>query len=140
MSERPNMRVQRTRSSASSLAADPLPVRPLTEMSRPKAESPRCSFCGKTSLEVLKLVAGPSALICDECVDICNTVIAEAKTDSPEGAPRVFTTKHLGSLLRCRLCQALFESERCVTFPGRGCLCVGCVEAVRLNLGTGANR
>ena len=36
-----------------------------------------CSFCGKTDAEVDKLVAGPSAYICSECVDLCSEIIAE---------------------------------------------------------------
>ncbi len=30
-----------------------------------------CSFCAKSQYEVAKLIAGPSAYICDECVDLC---------------------------------------------------------------------
>lgn len=30
-----------------------------------------CSFCGKSQDEVLKLIAGPSVFICDECVELC---------------------------------------------------------------------
>lgn len=38
----------------------------------------RCSFCGKTSDQVRKLIAGPNgAYICDECVDICAEIIEE---------------------------------------------------------------
>ena len=38
----------------------------------------RCSFCGRTEDEVLKLIAGPQgAYICDECVAICSDIIAE---------------------------------------------------------------
>jgi hypothetical protein len=37
-----------------------------------------CSFCGKTQLEVAKLVAGPGVFICNECIDLCNQIIAEA--------------------------------------------------------------
>ncbi len=36
-----------------------------------------CSFCGKSQHEVLKLIAGPSVQICDECVDLCNDIITE---------------------------------------------------------------
>jgi ATP-dependent Clp protease ATP-binding subunit ClpX len=38
----------------------------------------RCSFCGKSEQEVKKLVAGPNVFICDECVEICNQVMADA--------------------------------------------------------------
>ncbi|MBP8696580.1 MAG: ATP-dependent Clp protease ATP-binding subunit ClpX [Syntrophobacterales bacterium] len=36
-----------------------------------------CSFCGKTQNEVKKLVAGPSAYICDECIELCRAIIQE---------------------------------------------------------------
>ncbi len=36
-----------------------------------------CSFCGKSQKEVKKLIAGPSVYICDECVTLCNEIIAE---------------------------------------------------------------
>jgi ATP-dependent Clp protease ATP-binding subunit ClpX len=37
----------------------------------------RCSFCGKSRDEVRKLIAGPTVYICDECIDLCNDIIAE---------------------------------------------------------------
>ena len=38
----------------------------------------RCSFCGKTDVQVRKMIAGPNgAYICDECVDICAEIIEE---------------------------------------------------------------
>lgn len=36
-----------------------------------------CSFCGKTQEEVKKLIAGPAVFICDECIELCNDIIAE---------------------------------------------------------------
>lgn len=36
-----------------------------------------CSFCGKSQDEVRKLIAGPSVYICDECIELCNDIIAE---------------------------------------------------------------
>jgi len=36
-----------------------------------------CSFCGKSEDEVLKMVSGPSAFICNECIDECNVVLEE---------------------------------------------------------------
>ena len=36
-----------------------------------------CSFCGKSQDEVRKLIAGPSVYICDECIQLCNEIIAE---------------------------------------------------------------
>ncbi len=36
-----------------------------------------CSFCGKNQKEVKKLIAGPTVYICDECIELCNDIIAE---------------------------------------------------------------
>jgi len=36
-----------------------------------------CSFCGKSQDEVRKLIAGPSVYICDECIELCNEILAE---------------------------------------------------------------
>jgi len=36
-----------------------------------------CSFCGKTQNEVKKLVAGPTAYICDECIELCRCIVEE---------------------------------------------------------------
>lgn len=44
-----------------------------------------CSFCGKTSKEVEKLVAGPSVCICNECVVLCSEILAEERSkDRPK--------------------------------------------------------
>jgi ATP-dependent Clp protease ATP-binding subunit ClpX len=37
----------------------------------------KCSFCGKGQKEVRKLIAGPTVYICDECVGLCNEIMAE---------------------------------------------------------------
>lgn len=53
----------------------------------PKNDIPknvRCSFCGKTQDSVKKIVAGPGVYICDECVDLCNSIIdAEMYEEEP---------------------------------------------------------
>ena len=36
-----------------------------------------CSFCGKSQREVRKLIAGPTVYICEECIGLCNDIIAE---------------------------------------------------------------
>ena len=53
-----------------------------------------CSFCGKSEDMVRKLVAGPGVCICDECIDICNSIIEgelndqENKEDVLQGLPK----------------------------------------------------
>jgi ATP-dependent Clp protease ATP-binding subunit ClpX len=44
-----------------------------------------CSFCGKSQKEVKKLIAGPAVYICDECIELCNDIIAEEATREGEG-------------------------------------------------------
>ncbi len=41
------------------------------------SETLRCSFCNKDQNDVRKLIAGPTVFICDECVDVCNDIIAD---------------------------------------------------------------
>ncbi len=43
-----------------------------------------CSFCNRTQEEVRKLIAGPGVYICDECIDLCNDIIAD-EVDQEEG-------------------------------------------------------
>ena len=43
-----------------------------------------CSFCGKNQNEVMKLIAGPSVYICNECIDLCNDIIKEEISESSE--------------------------------------------------------
>jgi ATP-dependent Clp protease ATP-binding subunit ClpX len=46
----------------------------------PTKEKLHCSFCGKAQDEVRRLVAGPGVYICDECISLCNEIIAEEPT------------------------------------------------------------
>jgi ATP-dependent Clp protease ATP-binding subunit ClpX len=42
-----------------------------------------CSFCGKSQDQVRKLIAGPRVYICDECIELCNEIIAEEFEKGP---------------------------------------------------------
>lgn len=53
----------------------------------------RCSFCGKAQTEVKTLVAGPGVFICDECVQLCQGIIAK------KAATQTSTQEVPGSLL-----------------------------------------
>jgi len=54
--------------------------------SKKKEEAARlnCSFCGKSQDIVKKLVAGPDVYICDECIELCNEIVAEDRSKSFE--------------------------------------------------------
>jgi hypothetical protein len=62
-----------------------------------------CSFCGKSQHEVRNLVAGPSVFICDECIDLCTSIVKEQqKVANARGALASRTAARLASL-RTRL-------------------------------------
>ena len=56
-----------------------------------------CSFCGKSQKEVRKLIAGPTVYICDECIELCNDIIAEeyGQEEAPTQASRVPKPKEI---------------------------------------------
>ncbi|ACZ19185.1 ATP-dependent Clp protease, ATP-binding subunit ClpX [Thermanaerovibrio acidaminovorans DSM 6589] len=45
----------------------------------------RCSFCGKGQDEVAKLIAGPGVYICNECVNLCNTILSDESLSAGQG-------------------------------------------------------
>ena len=47
----------------------------------------RCSFCNKDQNDVRKLIAGPTVFICDECVEVCNDIIADDNSLEAHGEP-----------------------------------------------------
>ena len=57
-------------------------------------KSIRCSFCGKTQAQAGRLIAGNGAYICDECINLCMSIIAE-----DEQAP-VMTARETACALR----------------------------------------
>jgi ATP-dependent Clp protease ATP-binding subunit ClpX len=60
-----------------------------------------CSFCGKSQKEVRKLIAGPTVYICDECIELCNDIIAEeyGQEDSARESSRVPKPKEIKQTL-----------------------------------------
>jgi len=60
-----------------------------------------CSFCGKSQKEVKKLIAGPTVYICDECIELCNDIIAEeyGQEESQPGTSRVLKPKEIKAAL-----------------------------------------
>jgi ATP-dependent Clp protease ATP-binding subunit ClpX len=45
-----------------------------------------CSFCGKSQHDIKKLIAGPGVFICNECVALCDKIIAETPDPDPSTA------------------------------------------------------
>jgi hypothetical protein len=88
----------------------------MSEVARDKAETAQgaadgslptktlyCSFCFKSQHEVKKLISGPASIfICDECVGLCNEIIADrplnSKSPSPEELPTERLLERLGPI------------------------------------------
>jgi ATP-dependent Clp protease ATP-binding subunit ClpX len=47
-------------------------------------DEPRCSFCGRTQDEVKKLIAGPGVYICDECINVAQTILEDELAEDKE--------------------------------------------------------
>ena len=47
--------------------------------SKDSSQALKCSFCGKSQKQVIKLIAGPGVYICDECIELCVEIIEEKK-------------------------------------------------------------
>lgn len=54
----------------------------------------KCSFCGKSQRQVRKLIAGPGVYICDECIELCNEIIAEELEGEKTPGLEVLPTPH----------------------------------------------
>ena len=48
-----------------------------------KNQQPRCSFCGKEASLVERLIAGPGVYICNECVELCNSILEDGGFEAP---------------------------------------------------------
>jgi hypothetical protein len=96
--------------------------KPPPEAQKPKGPVLRCSFCNKSQRDVRKLIAGPNVYICDECVDICNDILAEDRKDMPPPDPEwPRSTIHA-----CALCLLPVGIEEAIVVMNRGFLCQGC--------------
>jgi hypothetical protein len=92
----------------------------------------RCSFCNKDQFEVRKLIAGPAATICDECVEVCTEILAEDSDPAPGGtaSDRFERLAEFGLVFRCALCGTPTSSDQAVPIPERGPICPGCLGEV----------
>lgn len=92
----------------------------------------RCSFCNKWQHEVQELIAGPKIFICDECVEVCNDIIADAKRFAKSAelpAARAEEPIPWPTPIMCALCHHPAD-EGIVITGNRGTLCTDCVKAV----------
>ena len=101
-----------------------------------------CSFCGKNRDEVKKLIAGPTVYICDECVNLCNEIIAEEcelekEEEKKELVIAVDPTRPKTSFWKraagptCALCGITSPISEVLLVPDRGPLCFVCLDVIR---------
>ena len=105
---------------------------------RPPVQVLKCSFCNKSQDDVQKLIAGPAVFICDECLEVCNAIVAEDNrltmpdvqrdVDAPHPLP---TTPLAPPIVTCRLCSMPLPYIDALVVENRGFLCPGCVDAVQ---------
>ncbi len=60
----------------------------------------RCSFCGKSKESVKKFISGPSVYICNECVSLCNEILAEeVEREAAEAVPSIPVPREIKDVL-----------------------------------------
>jgi hypothetical protein len=102
-----------------------------------------CSFCDKSQDHARKLIAGPKAIICDECVEICVDIISDDRTPERASIDGGEPTSPMLTAC-CSLCRRPTVVEDLVAVVGRGAVCQACIWAIHalpLQKGdTGASR
>ena len=112
---------------------------------RPRAEKPgerpkvdefgktyTCSFCGKSQAEVRKLIAGPTVYICDECIDLCNDIIAEEVEQEAQLEGPASPVASLNAPAWCRVCRLPKSAEEVVAVSELGFfVCRRCLDLIR---------
>jgi len=101
---------------------------------RGKNEILRCSFCGKSQEQVKNLIAGPSFYICNECVEICDEIIADHRDyeqrhgpPSGQGVPVIVPAE---PRVRCSMCRNFVLMAEALPIAERGQLCPDCTAAI----------
>jgi hypothetical protein len=116
---------------------DPQPGGRDTQRDQPLA----CSSCNKHQDEVRRLVAGPNVFICDECIEMCNQIVADDAAmlagRPPEVGPieqpsQPWPARAVG--VPCFLCRMTVPVEEALVVENRGVLCAGCADAVEAAL------
>ena len=75
----------------------------------------RCSFCNKDQNDVRKLIAGPTVFICDECVEVCNDIIADDNRFEARGGARSSLPVPVGPINR------MFDLVSSISLRQRDC-------------------
>ena len=72
----------------------------------------RCSFCGKSKDSVRKFISGPSVYICNECISLCNEILAEdEEREVAEAITQVPTPQEIKDVLDQYVICLLYTSD-----------------------------
>ena len=105
------------------------------------AEIKRCSFCSKTQHDVRKLIAGPAVYICEECVDLCNDILADELREKPKTETKAPAQMERAAPLQgCLLCRLPKEAGELTYIPERGAICSVCLDAIGAVIDTSNER
>jgi len=92
----------------------------------------RCSFCNKGQDDVKKLIAGPTIFICNECIDVCNDIIADDERSTAGSPVRADDPLRWPKTIECALCRTpILVNEGVFIADNRGTLCADCITAVQ---------
>ena len=84
-----------------------------------------CSFCGKTEHEVPRLIAGLGVQICNECVELCSGILADAS--DPKPAVSLHKQERL-----CGVCMEARDPDELIFLPHAAYMCPGCLEGLQV--------
>jgi hypothetical protein len=101
-----------------------------SETDRAEAAALVCSFCGKNQDEVRKLIAGPAVYICDECIDLCNDIIAEECNDQQAGTEQATASEESTREPICAFCNEPRNPEKLVPIAAGMRFCTTCIQAI----------
>lgn len=96
----------------------------------------RCSFCNKAQTEVRKLVAGPAAFICNECVEACVDIM-RGDHDAPPQTVIPHAESELArstAIVTCKMCGLDLPRIEALVIAERGFMCAGCCGEVEASL------
>ena len=76
-----------------------------------KDKSVRCSFCGKLQNDVKSLIAGPGVYICDQCVALCEDIIADMDEEKQKESDLNFTSLKRPQEIKAKLDEYVIGQE-----------------------------
>jgi ATP-dependent Clp protease ATP-binding subunit ClpX len=76
-----------------------------------KDKSIRCSFCGKQQNDVKSLIAGPGVYICDQCVELCQGIIADMAEEKESESDLDFTSLKKPQEIKAKLDEYVIGQE-----------------------------